>query len=229
MAPAPAMQRETVRLPAAILVAVRALRLALLRRSAGDEGRQRRLPSAGLRRLLLLLARWWRLLRAGCRVWPRAADNCCCRAARRAAHSAAGRAAARPCRTPARPNGLAVLVAAFLELLVRARLELLVVAARPRAARLEVRIVLAELLLRRRDQPEIMFGVLEIIFGRDRIAGGLGVTRELKILLRDVIGRTANLHIGAVRFVNPCQRVMIAPVICCAAVLLLRPRIRLLW
>jgi hypothetical protein len=108
-------------------------------------------------------------------------------------------------------EGLAVLVAAFLELLVRARLELLVVAAlRPR---LEIRVLLAELLLRHRDQPEIMLGMLEIVLGRDRIAGGLGITRELKILLRDVIGRSANLHIRAVRFINPRQGILIAPVV----------------
>ena len=44
----------------------------------------------------------------------------------------------------------------------------------------EVRIVLPELLLRRRDQAEIVLGVLIVIFGRDRIAGGLRVARKLK-------------------------------------------------
>jgi hypothetical protein len=58
-----------------------------------------------------------------------------------------------------------------------------------------------------------MLGVLEIIFRRDRIAGGLRVARELKIFLGDMIGRAANLHVGAVRFINPRQRVLIAAVL----------------
>ena len=53
-----------------------------------------------------------------------------------------------------------------------------------------------------------MFGMLKIIFGRDRIAGGLGITRKLEIFLRHVIGRSANFHIGAVRLVNPRQRIV---------------------
>jgi len=101
---------------------------------------------------------------------------------------------------------------ALLELLVRARLELLIVAAAFRA-RLEVRILLAELLLCRRDQTEIMFGMLKIVLGRDRIAGGLGIACELEIFLRHVIGRSANLHIRAVRLVNPRQGILIAPVV----------------
>ena len=83
---------------------------------------------------------------------------------------------------------------------------------RPRA-RMEVRIVLAELLLRRGDQAEIMLGMLEIVFRRDRIAGGLGVACQLKIFLRDVIGRSANFHVGAVRFIDPCQRVVTAAIV----------------
>ena len=148
---------------------------------------------------------------AAARHWVRAADRAACRAARRAAHSAECRAAARACRTaPRRTAGRRR--PAVLEILVLARLELLVVAA-AFGTRLEVRIVLAELLLRRRDQAEIMFGVLEIIFRRDRIAGGLGVTRELEILLRDVIGRSADLHVGPVGFIDPCQRVVAATII----------------
>ena len=100
---------------------------------------------------------------------------------------------------------------AFFELLVRARLELLVVAAL--SARLEVRVLLAELLLRCRDQSEIMLGVLEIVLGRDRIAGGLRITCKLEVLLRHVIGSSANFHIRAVRLVNAGQRILIAPVV----------------
>ena len=100
---------------------------------------------------------------------------------------------------------------AILELLVRARLELLVVAAL--GTRLEVRILLPELLLRGGDQAEIMLGVLEIVFGGNRIAGGLGIARKLEIFLRHVIGSSANLHIRAVRLINPGEGILIAPVV----------------
>jgi hypothetical protein len=107
-----------------------------------------------------------------------------------------------------------VVVVAFLELLVIALLEVLVVSARtfgPR--RLKVRVLLAELLVRHRNQPEIMFRVLEIIFRRDGIAGRLGVARKLEIFLGDVVGRAAYLHIRAVGFINPRQGILIAPVV----------------
>jgi hypothetical protein len=107
-------------------------------------------------------------------------------------------------------EGLRLLLA-LLEILVLTRLELLVVAGL--GARLEVRVVLPELLLRGSDQAEIVLGMLEIVFGRDRIAGGLGVTRQLQIFLRHVIGRSADLHVGAVRFIHPRQRVVTAAVV----------------
>ena len=105
-----------------------------------------------------------------------------------------------------------VLVAFILELLVRARLELLIVAT-ALGTRLEIRILLAELLLRGSDQAKIVFGVLKIVFRRNRIAGGLRIACKLEIFLRDVIGRSANLHIRAVRLVNPRQGILIAPVV----------------
>ena len=71
-----------------------------------------------------------------------------------------------------------------------------------------IRVLLPKLFLRRRDQPEVMLGVLIVILGRDRVAGALRVTRELDVLLRDVGGRAANFHIGPVRLVNPCQRIL---------------------
>jgi hypothetical protein len=110
---------------------------------------------------------------------------------------------------------LRIVVAAVLEIVVVALLELLIVAtaAAFRPLRLEVWILLAELFVRRRDQAKIMFGMLKIIFGRDRIAGRLGVTGKLEIFLRHVIGRSANFHIRAVRLVNPSQGILIAPVV----------------
>ena len=71
-----------------------------------------------------------------------------------------------------------------------------------------IRVLLPELFLRRRDQPEVMLCVLVVILGRDRIAGALGVTCELNVFLCDVGGRAANFHIGAVGLVNPCQRIL---------------------
>ncbi len=68
-----------------------------------------------------------------------------------------------------------------------------------------------------------MLGVLEVILGRDRIAGGLGVTRELEILLRHVIGRAANLHIRAVGFIHPCQRVVAAAVVIVVVIVVVAP------
>src|SRR4029078_4875010 len=97
-------------------------------------------------------------------------------------------------------EGLAVLVA-VLEAVVAAQLELWIVAAL--GARLEVRILLAELLLRRGDQAKIMLGMLEIVFGRNRIAGRLGVTRKLEVFLRHVIGGAANFHVRTVRLIHP--------------------------
>jgi len=199
MAAAAAMQRKAVGL-AAILVSVLALRrllLLLLLRAPGDEGRQGAfvgglgLLCARLRLSVALLARLIILaLRERLRILRQI------------------RLLARAVRLLERA---AVLVALIVELLVGARLELLIVAAL--GARLEVRILLAELLLRGRDQTEVMFGVLEIIFRRDRIAGGLSVAGELEIFLRDVVGGAANLHVRAVRFINPRQGILIAPVV----------------
>src|ERR1700720_2165495 len=41
-------------------------------------------------------------------------------------------------------------------------------------------------LLRRRDQPEIMFGMLEVTFRHDRIARGLRVARQLEVFFADM-------------------------------------------
>lgn len=71
-----------------------------------------------------------------------------------------------------------------------------------------IRILLPKLFLRRRDQPEVMLGVLVVILGCDRVAGALRIAGELDVLLRDVGGGAANFHIGPVRLVNPCQRIL---------------------
>ena len=113
---------------------------------------------------------------------------------------------------------------AVLEVVLVARLELLVVAAAALGAlRLEVRVLLAELFVRRRDQAEIMLGMLEIIFRRNRVARGLRVARELKIFFRDVVRGSADLHIRAVGFVNPCQGIVAAPVVIVVVIVVVAP------
>ena len=215
------MQREAIRL-AAILIAVLALRRLRLRRRAGDEGRQdldvtglglgRAWLVPGFRRLrVALLARLIRLVVA-LNERLRVRRNVRLRLAR--------------AEGLVRHEGLLPVVPAILEVILVAGLELLVVAAAAtafRPLRLEVRILLAELLVRRRDQAEIMLGVLEVVFGRHRIAGGLRVTGELEIFLRHVMRRAADFHIRAVGFINPCQRVVTAPVIVVVIVIVVAP------
>src|SRR5262249_55424367 len=76
-----------------------------------------------------------------------------------------------------------------------------------------LRLVLAELFLRRRDDAEIMLGVLVVVLGGDRIAGALRIARELQIFFGDVPGGGADLGLGAVRFVDPGQRVLTAAIL----------------
>ena len=72
----------------------------------------------------------------------------------------------------------------------------------------EMRIVLPELLLRRRDHAVIVLGVLVVIFRCNRIAGGLRVARELNVFFRNVRRISANFHIGPVRFVYARHRIV---------------------
>jgi hypothetical protein len=71
-----------------------------------------------------------------------------------------------------------------------------------------VGVLLAELFLRGGNETKIMFGVLVVILGGNRIAGALGVTRKLDIFFRDVRSRAANFYVRAVRFVNARQRIL---------------------
>ena len=68
-----------------------------------------------------------------------------------------------------------------------------------------------------------MLGMLIVIFGSHRIAGRGRVARKLDVFLGHVIGGAADLHVRAVRFVDPCERI-----VALAAALRLRPRIRCL-
>lgn len=65
----------------------------------------------------------------------------------------------------------------------------------------------ASLLLGAGDDPEIVFAVLEIVFGRDGVAGRLRVAGELRVLVGDVLRRAANFDVWAVGFVRARQRI----------------------
>jgi hypothetical protein len=61
--------------------------------------------------------------------------------------------------------------------------------------------------LRGGNDAVVMFGVLQIVFSYDAVAGALGITGELRIFFGDVLGSAADLHIGAGTVVGPGQRV----------------------
>ncbi len=67
---------------------------------------------------------------------------------------------------------------------------------------LVIGLTLPELLLRRRDNTEIVLGVLIIIFRCNRIPGALRVTRQLKVLFGDMGRGTANFYVRPVGFVH---------------------------
>ena len=79
-------------------------------------------------------------------------------------------------------------------------------------------LVLPELFLRRRDQAEIMFGVLVVVFRRNRVTGRGRIAGKLDVFLGDVIGGASDFHIGAVRFVDARQRIMILAAASAAAI-----------
>jgi hypothetical protein len=55
--------------------------------------------------------------------------------------------------------------------------------------------------LRGRFQPEIVFGVLEIVLRSDRVAGCVSVARQLKVSLRHMQGRATNSDVGPARVI----------------------------
>ena len=69
--------------------------------------------------------------------------------------------------------------------------------------------VLPELFLRRRDQAEVMLGVLVVIFRRDRVARRRRIAGQLNIFLGNVVGGAPDFHVGPVRFVNARERIVI--------------------
>ena len=72
----------------------------------------------------------------------------------------------------------------------------------------QMRIVLAELLLRHRDEAVVVLGMLVIVLGRNRIAGRLRVARELNVFLGNVRGVSPDFDVGSVRLVDARHRVL---------------------
>jgi len=63
-----------------------------------------------------------------------------------------------------------------------------------------------------------VLGVLEVVLGGDWIAGRLGVAGELKIFLGNVVCRSSDLHLWAIRLIDPRQWiVMVMPAAATAA------------
>jgi hypothetical protein len=78
------------------------------------------------------------------------------------------------------------------------------------------------LLLRGRNQTKIVLRVLQQVFSHDDVAGGLGVSRELEIFLRDMLRRAANLDVGTVRLEGARQGIRpLAPIVAPAQPLVL--------
>jgi hypothetical protein len=103
-------------------------------------------------------------------------------------------------------ESLAVVIVAVKTFIV----PLLVLPARRTLVRLliVVGVLLAELFLRGGNETKIMFGVLVVILGGNRIAGALGIARKLDVFFRNVRSRAANFDVRAVRFVNARQRIL---------------------
>src|SRR6185437_6384502 len=76
-----------------------------------------------------------------------------------------------------------------------------------------VGVLLTELFLGGGDQAEIVFGVLIIILGRNRIAGTLRITCKLDIFFRNMRCGTTDLHVWTVRLINARQRVLTLAVV----------------
>ncbi len=68
---------------------------------------------------------------------------------------------------------------------------------------LVIGLTLPELLLRCGDDPEIVLGVLIIIFRCNGVPGALRVTSKLKVLFGDVRCGAANFYVRTIGFVRP--------------------------
>jgi hypothetical protein len=71
-------------------------------------------------------------------------------------------------------------------------------------------VLLLELLvigLRRRQDPQVVLGMLEIAFRHDCIAGSHGVSAKLEIFVGDRLRGAAHFHIRSVAFIDAIKRV----------------------
>ena len=85
---------------------------------------------------------------------------------------------------------------------------------------------LGQLLAIRHDDARVMFGVLQIVLCKHRVAGRLRIPGERKILLRDMRRRAPDLHIRSVGFEAARQRIVVFPIVittATAAILLSLP------
>jgi hypothetical protein len=82
------------------------------------------------------------------------------------------------------------------------------VAALISALLITVRLALTKLLLRGSDQAKVMFGVLIIIFRRDRVARALRVPGQLEILFGDVGRGAANFNVRPIGLVHTRQWIL---------------------
>jgi len=69
-------------------------------------------------------------------------------------------------------------------------------------------LALPKLFLRRRDQAKVMFGVLIVILGCNRVTGTLRIAGELKIFFGDVRCRSPNFYVRPVGLVHTRQRIL---------------------
>ena len=212
MTPAAAMQRKAVRRTVkAILAALTVLSiwtvqpigplraLPLLRRrlrlAAGDEGRQpfdvfvigrleMLLPGLIVRLLLRILLRLLRLLVLLRRLLLALIVGLLLRRERLAAHER-------------------LVIVAVVKRVVG------VIAALLRLLLIERRLGLPKVFLRGGDQAEIMFGVLVVVFRRDRVAGTLRVAGELQVFLGNVGGIAPDLQVRSVGLVHARQRILV--------------------
>lgn len=83
------------------------------------------------------------------------------------------------------------------------------------------RSVLLSEALCRRDDAQIMLGVLVIVFGHHRVAGRLGIARQLQILLGDMLGIAADLDVRPIAFEHPVNRTTLATAAAARSVLVL--------
>jgi hypothetical protein len=75
-------------------------------------------------------------------------------------------------------------------------------------ASVETALALADLLAVSHDDAIVVLRMLEIVFRQNRITGRLGIPGERHVLLSNVSGRAAQLHIRTVALETPRQRVL---------------------